>query len=91
MAVLELLHDERLSVKPSFKFQPAGTLAGCHYQKSSMLAARLETLEDSSGSSESFAVVNEIGSFSEQSGTGLMESSSLLDDDIVPVSLNLEG
>ncbi|XP_059170082.1 uncharacterized protein LOC131951731 isoform X2 [Physella acuta] len=70
MAILELLHDERLSVQPSFKFTPAGgplellDFADSHYN---VLDRRREGLEDSSGSSESFAVVSENGSSLEQS------------------------
>ncbi|CAG5122720.1 unnamed protein product [Candidula unifasciata] len=82
MAILELLHDERLSVKPTFRFQPAGgqleqlAFTESHYGKVSLLATEQEALEDSSGSSESFAVVSENGSTTDQGTSAALELGS---------------
>uniref|UniRef100_A0A0B7A7P4 BD-FAE-like domain-containing protein n=1 Tax=Arion vulgaris TaxID=1028688 RepID=A0A0B7A7P4_9EUPU len=74
MAILELLHDERLSVKPSFKFQPVwGQMEQSAFTEMELSAARAHRLEDSSGSSESFAIVSENGSTADQSVPVLME------------------
>ncbi|CAL1546518.1 unnamed protein product [Lymnaea stagnalis] len=84
MAILELLHDERLSVQSTFKFNPAGgqldelSFAESHYGRRGLLERTKEGLDDSSGSSESFAVVSENGSSTEQGGCTDNGGSSLL-------------
>ncbi|XP_035828546.1 uncharacterized protein LOC101860469 [Aplysia californica] len=105
MAILELLHDERVSVQPGFRFQPAGgqmdelAFAESHYGRLSTLERNREGLEDSSGSSESFAVVSENGGALEQSMGGSLENSggaasllgSSINSEFLESSANSEG
>ncbi|XP_013083031.2 uncharacterized protein LOC106068271 [Biomphalaria glabrata] len=97
MAILELLHDERLSVQSTFKFTPALdqleelSFAESHYGKrGGLLEPRNDGHQDSSGSSESFAVVSENGSSVEQclltdsGGTSLFGSSLNSDNNANP-------
>lgn len=104
MAILELLHDERISLQPGFRFQPAGgpleelAFAESHYGRLKSLSRR-EGLDDSSGSSESFAVVSDNGSALEQSMGGSLENSggaasflgSSMNSDVLDSSANSEA
>ncbi|RUS79896.1 hypothetical protein EGW08_012334 [Elysia chlorotica] len=87
MSILELLHDERTSIKSSFRFRPpmggmdgeGGPLAFAesHYGRMSALDRARDGLGDSSGSSESFAVVSENGAMGESgAGSSLLEAST---------------
>lgn len=86
MAILELLHDERTSIKSSFLFRPP--MAGLdgrgnplafeesHYGRMSALDRARDGLGDSSGSSESFAVVSENGALGESAASSVLEAST---------------
>ncbi|KAK3760542.1 hypothetical protein RRG08_022826 [Elysia crispata] len=87
MSILELLHDERTSIKSSFRFRPPmggidgeeGPLAFAesHYGRMSALDRARDGLGDSSGSSESFAVVSDNGAMGESGGgSSLLEAST---------------
>lgn len=78
MAILEMLHDECTSIQQSFRFQPVDkhldelNFAESYYGNPFI---KERGLDDSSGSSESFAVVSEHGSSGDNGASLKLDSS----------------
>jgi len=91
MAILELLHDERISVQQGFRFHPAGD-----YNESLAFAeSHYSSGHHSSGSSESFAVVSENGAGDLQSLESSIGPANVLDTsnnaELAELGTTLEG
>ena len=83
MALLELLHEQRLHTGP---FPPNTTGMLFHESHYGRLSSARDTLGDSSGSSESFAVVSENGNDSQPGSLANSQQSQSLAASIVEVT-----